>query len=188
MDPSSQNFIELSCTDEDSTRTYRIDPDKIDSLTQHICRGLGVETYELSWDFIDDEAMRTLNRQYRDKDRSTDVLSFPQQEWAEALAFETPEPLAENEDESEDLDSPPEMLGDVVISPRVAHQNARNIGHSLDREISFLLVHGILHLCGHDHENPEEEERMTREQQAIMKYLETASADPLWINCAKVEV
>ncbi len=187
MDPSSQNFIELTCPDEDSqiTRKYLIDPDKIELLTYHICRGLGVSAMELSWNFVDDEEMQTLNRQYREKDRSTDVLSFPQQEWEEPLSFETP---GEDEDYDEDLDGPPDMLGDVIISPNVALHNARNIGHDLDREVCFLLVHGILHLCGHDHMNPVEEERMVKEQQTIMKYLETQKEGPLWIGCARVEV
>lgn len=190
MDPSSQNFIELSCTDEttSSIRTYQIDPDKIENLIQHICKGLGVDSLELSWNFVDDEEMQELNRQYREKDRSTDVLSFPQQEWPEPLAFENPESFADGEahDDDEEFEVPPEMLGDVVISPNVALQNARSIGHDLDREVCFLLVHGILHLCGHDHMSPDEEERMTREQQAIMKYLESRPEGPLWINCARV--
>ncbi len=187
MDPSSQNFIELTCPDEDSqiTRKYLIDADKIELLTKHICQGLGVADMELSWDFVDDEEMQTLNRQYREKDRSTDVLSFPQLEWDEPLSFSIPE---EEEEEEFDLDGPPEMLGDVIISPNVALHNARNIGHDLDREVCFLLVHGILHLCGHDHMNPEDEAVMLKEQQAIMKYLEQKSSSPLWIGCARVEV
>ncbi len=182
MDPSSQNFIDLEMTDSSSSMIYRIDPDKIESLTKHICAGLGVSTFELSWDFASDEEMQALNRQYREKDRSTDVLSFPQQEWEEPLAFETPT----GEDFDSEHDGPPEMLGDVVISPNVAHENAKNIGHALDREIAFLLVHGILHLCGHDHMNPAEEERMTKEQQTIMKYLESLPEGPLWIDCARM--
>ncbi|RYZ58003.1 MAG: rRNA maturation RNase YbeY [Proteobacteria bacterium] len=183
MDSDSQPFIEL--TTEDST--FRIDPLKVESLTRIICTGLGVDTFELSWDFVDDEAMQQLNRQYREKNTSTDVLSFPQQEWEEPLEFIAPEwPLADSDEDDEDL--PPEMLGDVVISPNVALKNARSIGHSLDREVCFLLVHGILHLCGHDHLVPEEEERMTREQQAIMKYLEAVDGAPLWTHCATVEV
>lgn len=191
LDPSSQNFIELSCSDEDSnsTYTYRIDADKIETLTQHIMRGLGVEAYELSWNFVDDEEMQVLNREYREKDRSTDVLSFPQQEWDEALSFEQPDDTSAEDAEVDD-ELPPEMLGDVIISPMMALQNAKSIGHALDREVCFLLVHGILHLCGHDHMNPTEEERMTKEQQAIMKYLETITGDeqPLWVGCAKVEL
>lgn len=194
MDPSSQNFIELICPDQDSqiNRTYRIDADKIETLARHICQGLGVSDYELSWDFVDDEEMQNLNRQYREKDRSTDVLSFPQHEWEEPLSFQIPDMPNDSEEEGDDEDeeeeAPPEMLGDVIISPNVALQNARSIGHDLDREVCFLLVHGILHLCGHDHMNPSEEEVMTKEQQVIMKYLESFDGGPLWVGCAKFEV
>ncbi len=183
MDSDSQPIIELSTADS----TFRIDPLKVESLTKIICTGLGVETFELSWDFVDDEAMQHLNRQYREKNSTTDVLSFPQQEWEEPLEFIAPTwPLADAEEEDEEM--PPEMLGDVVISPSVALKNARSIGHALDREVCFLLVHGILHLCGHDHLEPQEEERMTTQQQAIMKYLETVNGAPLWTHCATVEV
>jgi probable rRNA maturation factor len=182
LDPSSQNFIELETTDSTSRTIYRIDLEKIESLTKHICAGLGVSDFELSWDFTSDEQMRALNHQYRDKDRTTDVLSFPQQEWQEPLSFDTPK----EEDFHVAGEGPPDMLGDVVISPSVALQNAKSIGHGLDREVAFLLVHGILHLCGHDHLDPDEEERMTKEQQIIMKYLESHPKGPLWIDCVSM--
>ena len=185
MDSDSQPFIEL--TTADRSNTFRIDPNKIESLTKIICAGLGVESFELSWDFVDDADMQSLNRQYRDKNSTTDVLSFPQQEWAEPLEFIAPTWPLTDPTEGDD-DGPPELLGDVVISPSVALQNARNIGHGLDREVCFLLVHGILHLCGHDHLEPVEENRMTKEQQAIMGYLEAIDGAPLWTHCARLEV
>ncbi len=179
LDPSSQTPIELTA----SGQTFRIVPDKIDTITRIICAGLRVDDLELSWDFVDDEEMQALNRQYREKDRTTDVLSFPQFEWDEPLSFTPPLwPLPEAGERDEEL--PPEALGDVIMSPSVALANARSIGHDLDREVCFLLVHGILHLCGHDHMVPAEEERMTKEQQAIMKFLETVDGAPLWTGCA----
>ncbi|MBC7661893.1 MAG: rRNA maturation RNase YbeY [Chitinophagaceae bacterium] len=185
MDSDSQPYIELTA----DSRTFRIDPNKIESLTKIICTGLGVETFELSWDFVDDEVMQTLNHQYREKNTSTDVLSFPQQEWEEPLEFIAPPwPIEARAEEDVDEDIPPELLGDVVISPSVALKNARSIGHDLDREVCFLLVHGILHLCGHDHLEPIEEERMTAQQQKIMTYLEAIDGAPLWTHCAKLEV
>ncbi len=183
MDSDSQPIIELTIADS----IFRIDPAKVESLSKIICMGLGVETFEFSWDFVDDEAMQHLNRQYRDKNQSTDVLSFPQQEWEVPLVFTAPK-WPPDADEERDEDMPPELLGDVVISPGIALKNARSIGHGLDREVCFLLVHGILHLCGHDHLEPIEEEQMTTQQQAIMKYLETVDGSPLWIHCARVEV
>jgi probable rRNA maturation factor len=163
---------------------FEIQAPIIDRLAQAICAGLGLPDYEVSWDFIDQEEMQSLNQQYRDKDRSTDVLSFPQEEWAEPLRFTAGAwPLPERE---LDEDSPPQMLGDVIISPEDALANATSIGHALDRETAFLLVHGILHLCGHDHMEPEEEQRMIAEQQAIMAFLESAEQSPLWAGCCEV--
>ncbi len=169
---------------ETSQHQFQIQADIIDRLTQIICAGLGLPEYEVSWDFIDQDEMKSLNQEYRDKDRSTDVLSFPQEEWAEPLHFEAPSwPLPEV-DRSED--EPPQMLGDVIISPEDALANAQSIGHALDRETAFLLVHGILHLCGHDHIEPQDEQRMIAEQQAIMAFLERAEQSPLWTGCCEV--
>lgn len=163
---------------------FEIQADIIDRLARVICAGLGLPDYEVSWDFIDPEEMKSLNQQYRDKDRSTDVLSFPQEEWGEPLHFEAPSWPLPDTDHAED--QPPQMLGDVIISPEDALANATGIGHRLDRETAFLLVHGILHLCGHDHMEPAEELRMIAEQQAIMAFLERAEQSPLWTGCCEV--
>jgi probable rRNA maturation factor len=163
---------------------FEIQAESIDRLSRAICAGLGLPDYEVSWDFIDQDEMKSLNQQYRGKDRSTDVLSFPQEEWEEPLHFQAPQwPLA---DAAPSEDEPPHMLGDVIISPEDALANANNIGHSLDRETAFLLVHGILHLCGHDHMNFQDEQRMIAEQQAIMAFLERAEQSPLWTGCCEV--
>lgn len=168
------------------TLQFRIQPESIDAITRHICASLGLDDYEVSWDFVDASAMQELNRQFRSKDRSTDVLSFPQEEWESPLLFQKPSlPLTASSDN--DDDSPPQILGDVVISPEDAWHNAQNIGHSLDRETCFLLVHGILHLCGHDHEEAEEEALMIAQQKAIMEFLETAAQRPLWEGCVSIE-
>jgi rRNA maturation RNase YbeY len=95
--------------------------------------------------------MRTLNRQYRGKDRTTDVLSFALREG----------PFA---------DLQPEFLGDIVISVPVAAKQAREAGHSLAREIELLLVHGLLHLLGYDHERSlAEARRMRRKERLLVK-------------------
>ena len=107
----------------------------------------GVENNcEISVTFTDNENIRELNREYRDIDRETDVLSFPM------------------EDEGDDV-----VLGDVVISLEKAKEQAEEYGHSLEREISFLCVHSCLHLLGYDHETGEEDEKeMFRRQEEIL--------------------
>ena len=108
---------------------------------------------EVSVTFVDNEQIHTLNRTYRDKDRATDVLSFPQYEPGEA-ARETDTPV---------------MLGDIVISLERAAEQAREVGHSLLDEVAFLCIHSVLHLLGYDHEkSAADEEDMCRRQREIV--------------------
>ena len=93
---------------------------------------------EISVRFVDDEEIHTLNREYRNVDRSTDVLSFP---------------LGENGEYDINNDTGAKMLGDIVISIDHAVAQAEEYGHTLEREIGFLTVHSMLHLLGYDHEN-----------------------------------
>ncbi len=101
----------------------------------------------------DDENIRELNREHREIDRATDVLSFPMLELSPGEKIEV-SPL-ELDEETGTV-----MLGDIVISALRAKAQAEEYGHSEEREISFLTVHGILHLLGYDHELGEEEEKL----------------------------
>lgn len=92
---------------------------------------------EVSVTFVNDEQIRELNRQYRDIDKSTDVLSFP-------LGIDGVYDI--------NNDTGAQMLGDIVISMQHAVDQADLYGHSLQREIGFLTVHSMLHLLGYDHE------------------------------------
>jgi probable rRNA maturation factor len=98
--------------------------------------------------------MRSLNRRYRGIDGTTDVLSFSLRE-GEFSAIQ------------------PALLGDIVISVPVAARQARELGHSLRREIERLLVHGLLHLLGYDHERGEQEaKRMRRKERQLLRALD----------------
>ena len=108
---------------------------------------------EVSVTFTDNEKIRELNAQYRSIDRATDVLSFPLFD----EDFEDEEELA---------------LGDVVLSLEKAEEQAKEYGHSFEREVAFLVVHSVLHLLGYDHETSEEDEKeMFFRQEEIMKLL-----------------
>lgn len=107
---------------------------------------------ELSIVLTDDATVRALNRDYRGADRATDVLSFAQEEGA---AFAHPAGEARH-------------LGDVVISIDTARRQARRRGAELRDEVAHLLVHGILHLLGHDHEMPAEAAIMRAREDAIL--------------------
>ena len=114
---------------------------------------LGCHDRELSVVFVNDEGMRSLNRAYRSKDRSTNVLAFPQCQTYPG------EPQTQ-------------MLGDIVISLPTAAREAEELGQSLEERVVFLLAHGLLHLLGYDHEGPESQRLcMERREQEILSYL-----------------
>ncbi|ADD68296.1 protein of unknown function UPF0054 [Denitrovibrio acetiphilus DSM 12809] len=106
---------------------------------------------EISLLLTTDDRIKELNGEYRQKDRSTDVLSFPMSE----------DPLSEGG-----------MLGDIVISLETAKEQADEAAIMPDREIAFLFIHGLLHLMGYEHENdPDEEEEMFDLQEEILRNL-----------------
>ncbi|MDR2167224.1 MAG: rRNA maturation RNase YbeY [Clostridiales bacterium] len=115
--------------------------------TQSLRRG------EVSVLFVNDAEMQSLNALHRNKDATTDVLAFPQYE-ADELARMGGEFV---------------VLGDIIISIDKARAQAREYGHSLERELAFLTVHGILHLLGHDHDTPEGEREMFALQNEILR-------------------
>lgn len=96
------------------------------------------EDAEVSVSFVNNTQIRSLNREHREKDSETDVLSFP---------------LGENGVYDLDPDTGAYQLGDIVISVEKAVEQAETYGHTLQREIGFLTVHSMLHLLGHDHED-----------------------------------
>ena len=114
---------------------------------------------EVSVTFTDNEGIRKLNRRFRGIDRPTDVLSFPLFDYS-------------GEGEEPPVDEFIGMLGDVVISLEQAEKQAKEFGHSFERETAFLAVHSTLHLLGYDHVNSEEEELdMRKRQTAVMEML-----------------
>ena len=110
----------------------------------------GLAGSEVSLSIVDDQEMHELNLRYRSVDRTTDVLSFP-------LEDERPKE--------------PCLLGDIVVSAPQAVRQAEEYGHSLLREMSFLVVHGTLHLIGYDHLTPAEDEEMQRLQEEVLASL-----------------
>ncbi|MBL8615464.1 MAG: rRNA maturation RNase YbeY [Deltaproteobacteria bacterium] len=118
---------------------------------QRLLATLGHEGAELSIVLCDDAFIQPLNRDWRDKDQPTDVLSFPQSE------AHTPEGG---------------LLGDLVISVETAASAAGRLGHRVEEELQVLLVHGLLHLLGFDHEQGEAEAaRMRAEEERLLALL-----------------
>ncbi|MGG4143179.1 rRNA maturation RNase YbeY [Paenibacillus algorifonticola] len=123
----------------------------------------GLTTGEVTLTFTDNEQIHQLNRDYRNIDRPTDVLSFAMQDDGTDeldIIFEV-----ESEDEVDPISG---MLGDIVISVEKAVEQSEEYGHSLEREIGFLFVHGFLHLIGYDHETESDEAVMTSKQEAVL--------------------
>jgi probable rRNA maturation factor len=112
---------------------------------------------------VTNERIHELNREYRGVDRPTDVLSFAMNE-----AGEEEMDIFIEEDEFEDY---PNMLGDIVISLPKAQEQAEEYGHSLERELGFLAVHGFLHLIGYDHGTAEEEKEMFSRQEEVLAHI-----------------
>lgn len=111
------------------------------------------ENAEISVSFVDDEQIRELNCQFRNIDKSTDVLSFPLGE----------DGVYDFNNETESY-----MLGDIVISMETALKQAEIYGHTLEREIGFLTVHSMLHLLGYDHVNDTLEAKIMREKEELV--------------------
>jgi len=130
----------------------RLDMALVKRRARTILSQLGLRRSELSIAFVDDAHMRDLNRSYRQKDRPTDVLSF-------SLI------------EGECTDFRSAMLGDVVISIDTARRQASARHRSLNDEVTRLLIHGVLHLLGHDHEESEEALLMRVEERRLASAL-----------------
>lgn len=116
----------------------------------------------------DNAGIRELNRECRGIDRETDVLSFPNLDFAKEGVFEIPE---EAEADYFDPDTGELILGDIMISVDKVQEQAESYGHSLRREFAFLVAHSMLHLCGYDHEEPKEAAVMEQKQEDILRSL-----------------
>jgi len=135
-------------------RCVTFDQARLERLARAILSDVGETSAELGIMLVGDQRMRGLNRRYRGKDRTTDVLAFAMRK---AFTLHA-------------LRLTPDMLGDVVISVPTAWRQAKEARRSLDEELACLLVHGILHLCGYDHARSEREaRRMHRRERMILR-------------------
>lgn len=116
----------------------------------------------------DNEGIRYFNKEYRDIDRETDVLSFPNVDFEEPGIFDIDE---DAEADYFDPESGELILGDIIISVDKVMEQAQNYGHSRLREFAFLVAHSMLHLSGYDHVEPEEAKVMEVKQEAVLKKL-----------------
>jgi probable rRNA maturation factor len=129
----------------------------VESILQFAARKENIEKdTELSVTFVNNDRIREINKEYRHKDSATDVISFALEEMGE--------------DEVEIVGAEmPRMLGDIIISIERTKEQAEEYGHSFDRELGFLALHGFLHLLGFDHMNEEDEKVMFTKQKEILE-------------------
>ncbi|ALP38352.1 metalloprotease [Paenibacillus sp. IHB B 3084] len=135
----------------------------LNTLLEEAGKVEGVTDGEVALTFVNDEQIHELNRDYRGIDRPTDVLSFAMKE---ALDEEL-EIIYELDNEGP-LDDVPDVLGDIIISVQTAQAQSEEYGHSIEREIGFLFVHGFLHLLGYDHQDEASEAEMMGKQEAVL--------------------
>lgn len=134
--------------------TVDLDEAEFSSLSRHVLDEMHLNPLtEVSLTFVDEPAMTDLHVQWMDEPGPTDVLSFPMDELRPGTA---------------DDPTPEGLLGDIVICPRFAEQQARRAGHSAVEEMMLLTVHGLLHLMGYDHLEPEEEQEMFALQRQLL--------------------
>ena len=124
---------------------------------------------EVNLTLTDNEGIHSINLEYRQIDRPTDVLSFPM------LSYELPGDFSFLEEEHEEdfnPDTGEALLGDIIISVEKVKEQAENYGHSMEREYAFLITHSMLHLFGYDHMEPEEAQIMEAKQRELLEKLE----------------
>lgn len=142
-----QNKIEITSELEKIIESVVVESLKVEGLSQDV---------EVSISFVENEEIKELNREYRGIDEITDVLSFP-------------------------MDShivvPIPLLGDIIISMEKTIEQANEFGHSINREISYLIAHSMFHLMGYDHLVEEEKNRMRLKEKQVMKNLGIFKAD-----------
>ncbi len=135
-------------------------------LLRFAAERLGKEKKEMAVTFVTNERSHQLNLEYRDTDRPTDVISL---EYKPEIPFTfEEEDLADNPELAEMLDEFDSYIGELFISVDKAQEQAAEYGHSFEREMGFLAVHGFLHINGYDHYTPEEEKEMFTLQEEIL--------------------
>ena len=147
---------------ENTFRKSRVRSPRLKSILALCLEATDHSNHTVHLSIVSDQEIRELNQQWRKKDKPTDVLSFSQLETAaDALPFL-------------DVFPGPKPLGDIVISFETAEAQAESIGHSLDDEYQRLIVHGFLHLLGHDHvRGGRQAAKMKREERRLLSYIQT---------------
>ena len=159
------------CVENETGAQFDFDPEEVAALVaKEVLRSEGCDReVEISLTITNDEGIQELNREFREIDRPTDVLSFPN------VSYEEPGDFSVMEGEQEvDLLNPDTgniMFGDIVVNEDRVRSQAQEYGHSTKREFAFLIAHSMLHLCGYDHMEEGEAKVMEKKQSDVLNTL-----------------
>lgn len=144
---------------DEANRVTDKEKKRIKKLLEFTAQAEGLsEDIEVSITLVNDVEIQEINRDYRQIDQPTDVISFAFQDedTDDLIAYES-------------TDKPPTMLGDLIVSVETAERQAADYNHAYERELSFLIVHGFLHLLGYDHSHKKDEQIMFTKQNEILE-------------------
>lgn len=152
---------------EDLQDKIKLTDEMMELVKKAVDTSLSIENFsiasEISIMFVDNPYIREINKEHRDIDKPTDVLSFPIVDMYDGVV---------NSDEGDfDLDEEVLLLGDIIVSLEMTKLQAEEYGHSFERELAFLITHGVFHLLGYDHDTPEREKKMISKQYAVLEAL-----------------
>ncbi len=133
-------------------KKHKLDVKKYRDIIKRVFKTVD-DDHEMNVIFVDQDTIQQINRDYRGIDRVTDVISF----------------AMHDNDYCEEVEESAEELGDIFICIDRACEQARDYGHSIEREVGFLAVHGYLHLCGYDHMTEDDEKVMFKKQDEILE-------------------
>ena len=160
--------LEVFVADEQSAEP--VDAVHLVELARNVLDAQGVRgDAEVSLLFVDEPAMAELNRRFLGKEGPTDVLSFPIDDDVVELGARAVDSLGPGPVNDVEPSDAPALLGDVVVCPAVARRNAAGHAGTYDDEMALLVVHGILHLLGMDHEDDQEAEAMERRERELLE-------------------
>lgn len=141
---------------------------------ERVLAHLGLEAVEVSTLLCDDPAIQALNKEWRGLDKPTDVLSFPLEDEDDPALLDPEMPVIQGLP-----DEAVEQLGDIIISVDTCIRQAQEWNHTDLDEATRLWIHGLLHLCGYDHETPEEAAEMLAKEEALLQLFDSHPITPL---------
>ncbi|MBN1879148.1 rRNA maturation RNase YbeY [bacterium] len=138
-----------------------IDPDHLADIIESVYQELHLPSGDIEISLVNDRQITELNKKYRNRDISTNVLSFPQYEWSgpEICLIETIDP-----------DGPPILWGEVIVSKETVKRDAKKRKVPYKEELLRICIHGMLHLFGYDHDNDDDHELMQEVERSAMRY------------------